>query len=125
MKSIRPILLFTILYTIVATGCIKQKDPTVTLLNDRFITANKIISPGDPLQFKWMAEKGKSDLASFSIRLNGENWFGYPVTSIPTNIYSDSAFLEGPVTQGNYAFSFHVTDTDGNIGEESVVITVQ
>ncbi|MFC2098203.1 hypothetical protein ACFLSP_00525 [Bacteroidota bacterium] len=125
MKLIRQILLITILCLIVATGCTQQKDPTVTMLNDRFITTNKIISPGDPLPFKWMAEKGKSDLSSFTIRINGDDWFGYPITSIPTNIYSDSAFLEGPVTQGNYAFSFLVTDTDGKIGEKSVIITVE
>ncbi|KKK67261.1 hypothetical protein LCGC14_2955830, partial [marine sediment metagenome] len=52
-------------------------------------------------------------------------WYGYPVDTIPPDTYYDSTDLEGPAVQGNYAFSFVVTDTDGKIGEQTIVITVE
>jgi hypothetical protein len=125
MKTNRIISLLTAIFVIALSGCNKQKDPTVRLQNDMFITTDILIAPGDPLQFKWLAEKGKSDLSSFTILLNGNDWYGYPVDTIPPDTYYDSAYLEGPAAQGHYAFSFIVTDTEGKIGEQAVLISVE
>ena len=125
METNRILIFPAVIFLIAISGCTKQKDPSVSLINDKFITTDQVISPGDPLPFKWMAEKGKSDLSSFTIRINGSDWFGYPISTIPPDIYYDSAYLEAPVVQGHYAFSFIVTDTDGKIGEQAVVLTVE
>ncbi|MFC2115804.1 hypothetical protein ACFLTU_04975 [Bacteroidota bacterium] len=126
MKLRFPIL--ALVFLSVLSGCTKQKKPSVTLLNDRFIIGNTDISPGGVLMFKWIAEKGKSDLASFTILMNGTDlqFYGFPKTTIPADIYFDSIPpMEGPVTKGDYVFSFIATDVDGNIGEESLVVTVE
>ncbi len=107
------------------SGCEKQKNPSVTLLNDKFIISNTSIGPGGLLKFKWEAKKGKADLSSFSVLMNGQDLPGYPETTIPADVYLDSTFLEGPGQTGNYTFSFQATDADGNIGDRSVVITVE
>jgi hypothetical protein len=60
-----------------------------------------------------------------TILLNGNDWYGYPVDTIPPDTYYDSAYLEGPAAQGHYAFSFIVTDTEGKIGEQAVLISVE
>lgn len=119
-------LILTLLFLYIMSGCIKQKEPTVTLLNDRFMNTNVDISPGGVLMFKWIAEKGKSDLASFTIKIDGDDLYGFPNTSIPVDIYFDSIPpMEGPVTKGDYAFSFIATDVDGNIGDRAIVVTVK
>ena len=107
------------------SGCEKKKNPTVTLLNGSFITTNAAIGPGGLLKFKWEASKGKTDLSSFTVLMDGANLPGFPKTGIPTDVYIDSVYLEGPSAQGNYSFSFQATDTDGNLGDRGLVITVQ
>ena len=37
-------------------GCNKLKEPSVTLLDDRFINSDVTVSPGGSLRFKWIAE---------------------------------------------------------------------
>ena len=125
MKTIRPVLILLVLFSIVLSGCNKQKEPNVSLLNDRFITTNVDISPGGLLLFKWMAEKGKSDLESFTVRVNGDDHYGFPNTSIEPDIHYDSIFMEGPTSTGDFTFSFIATDVDGNFGEKAIVVTVQ
>ena len=113
---------------LVLSGCQKQKEPTVTLQNDRFINTNTDIVPGGVIRFKWIAEKGKSDLASFTIKMNGQDLedFGFPNNSIPADIYFDSIPpMEGPVLNGTYTYSFIATDTDGNFGEKAIVVTIE
>jgi len=119
------IYLILILLTVSFSACEKKKNPTVTLLNGDFITNNTTISPGGLLWFKWEATKGKSDLSSFTILLNGSDWPGYPNTTIPTDVYLDSISMEAPSAAGNYVFSFQVTDTDGKLGDRGLVITVE
>ena len=110
----------------VMSACSKQKEPTVTLVNGRFFTTNVDISPGGIVMFKWIAEKGKSDLTSFNIQIDGVDLYGFPNDSIPADIYFDSTPpMEGPVAEGDYAFSFVATDLDGNIGFKTLVVTVQ
>ncbi len=121
----RTIYLILILLAVSFSGCEKKKNPTVTLLNGNFITNNTSINPGDPLKFKWEASKGKTDLSSFTVMLDGSDLPGFPNADIPADVYLDSIYLEGPSATGNYTFSFQVTDTDGNLGDRGIVITVE
>jgi hypothetical protein len=127
MKTIRSNVILLILSVLVLYGCTRQKEPTVRLLNGRFMTGNVEITPGGVLQFKWMAEKGKSDLTSFTIRVNGDDLsgYGYPVTQIPPDVYIDSTFMEGPAARGDYTYAFIAGDADGNFGEKAIVVSVQ
>ncbi len=117
--------LILILLAVSLSGCEKKKNPTVTLLNGSFMTTNTTISAGGLLKFKWEASKGKSDLSSFTVMMDGNDQPGFPNTSIPTDLYVDSIYLEGPSATGNYTFSFQVTDTDGNLGDRGIVVTVE
>ena len=121
----RTIYLILILLAISFSACVKKKNPTVTLLNGSFMTGNTTISAGGLVKFKWEASKGKADLSSFTVMMDGSDLPGFPETTIPKDVYLDSIYLEGSSQTGNYAFSFQVTDTDGNIGDRSVVITVE
>ena len=107
------------------SGCEQKKNPTVTLINGNFIISNTSIGPGGLLKFKWEASKGKTDLSSFTVQMDGTSLPGFPKTGIPTDVYVDSVYLEGPAAQGNYSFSFQATDTDGNIGDRSLVISIE
>jgi len=124
MKSKRHYFILIMLMGLTLTACLKDKEPTVSLLNGRFMTTNVEISPGGVLMFKWIAEKGKSDLSSFTIRVNGDDLYGFPTTSIAPDVYLDSAFMEGPTDKGNYTFSFTATDMDGKFGTKAIVVTV-
>jgi len=117
--------LILLLLAISFSGCEKKKNPTVTLLNGDFIAANATKPAGALLKFKWEASKGKSDLSSFTVLMNGTDLPGFPDTNIPTDVYLDSIYLEGPSVSGNYTFSFQVTDTDGKLGDRGIVITVE
>jgi hypothetical protein len=121
----KQIYLILILLAVFITGCEKNKNPTVTLLNGNFMTNNTTISAGGLLKFKWEASKGKTDLSSFSVLMNGTDLQGFPNTNIPADVYLDSIYLEGPSATGNYTFSFQVTDTDGKLGDRGIVITVE
>jgi len=123
--SYKHIYLILILLTVSFSACEKKKNPTVTLLNGEFMTSNTTISAGGLLKFKWEASKGKTDLSSFTVLMDGSDLPGFPETSIPTDIFIDSTYREGPVQAGIYTFSFQATDADGNIGDRSVVITVE
>jgi hypothetical protein len=106
-------------------GCEKKKDPVVTLLNGSFIITNTTIGPGGLLKFKWEASKGKADLSSFTVQVDGNDIPGFPERDIPTDVYLDSTYREGPIETGNYTYSFVATDADGNTGARSLVITVE
>jgi hypothetical protein len=119
------IYLILILLAVYFSGCEKKKNPTVTLVNGNFMTSNTTIGAGGLLKFKWEASKGKSDLSSFSVLMDGSDLPGFPNTNIPTDVYVDSIYLEGPSATGDYTFSFQVTDTDGKLGDRGIVITVE
>jgi hypothetical protein len=119
------IYLILILLTVSFSACEKKKNPTVTLLNGDFMTGNTTISTGGLLKFKWEASKGKTDLASFTVMMDGVDQPGFPNANIPTDVYVDSIYLEGPSATGNYTFSFQVTDTDGKLGDRSVLIIIE
>jgi len=119
------IYLILILLSVTFSGCEKKKNPTVTLVNGNFMTSNTTIGAGGLLKFKWEASKGKSDLSSFSVLMDGSDLPGFPNTNIPTDVYVDSIYLEGPSATGDYTFSFQVTDTDGKLGDRGIVITVE
>ena len=121
----KQIYLVLILFALSFSGCEKKKDPTVTLLNGSFMTGNTTISTGGLVKFKWEASKGKSDLSSFTVMMDGIDQAGFPNTNIPTDVYLDSIYLEGPSATGNYTFSFQVTDADGKLGDRGIVITVE
>lgn len=121
----KQVCLILIMLAVSFSGCEKKKNPTVTLLNGDFITTNTTINPGGLLKFKWEASKGKSDLSSFTVLIDGNDLPGFPNTVIPAEVYLDSIYLEGPSTTGNYAYSFQVTDTEGNLADRGVVITVE
>ena len=124
MKYIQ-IYLILILLTVSFYACEKKKNPTVTLLNGEFMTSNTTISEGGLLKFKWEASKGKTDLSSFTVLMDGIDQPGFPNTNIPADVYVDSIYLEGPSATGDYTFSFQVTDTDGKLGDRGIVITVE
>jgi uncharacterized protein YdeI (BOF family) len=124
MKTIVTAFVSLVLLSMLATGCNRQKEPTVSLLNGRFITTSVEVSPAAVLKFKWRAEKGKSDLASFTIQQNGEDLYGFPDNSIEPDVHIDSAYMEGPAATGDYTYAFIATDADGNLGEKSIVVTV-
>ena len=124
MKYIQ-IYLILILLTVSFSACEKKKNPTVTLLNGEFMTSNTTISAGGLLKFKWEASKGKTDLSSFTVLMDGIDQPGFPNTNIPADVYVDSIYLEGPSATGDYTFSFQVTDTDGKLGDRGIVITVE
>ena len=119
------IYLILILLSVTFSGCEKNKNPTVTLLNGDFMTSNTTISAGGLLKFKWEASKGKTDLSSFSVLMDGTDLPGFPNINIPADVYLDSIYLEGPSANGDYTFSFQVTDTDGKLGDRGLVITVE
>jgi hypothetical protein len=121
----KQIYLVLILLALSFSGCEKKKNPTVTLLNGSFMTGNTTISAGGLVKFKWEASKGKADLSSFTVMMDGIDQVGFPDTNIPTDVYLDSIYLEGPSATGNYTFSFQVTDADGNLGDRGIVITVE
>jgi len=81
--------------------------------------------PGGVLRFKWIAEKGQADLESFTIKGNGTDRGGFPNQSIDPDVYFDSTFLEGPVVKGDYSYVFIAADTDGNIGDKAIVVSVE
>lgn len=119
------IYLILILLAISFSGCEKKKDPTVTLLNGNFMNTNTTISAGGLLKFKWEASKGKTDLSSFTVKMDGNDLAGFPNATIPADVYLDSIYLEGPTATGDFVFSFQVTDTDGKLGDRGIVITVE
>jgi hypothetical protein len=57
--------------------------------------------------------------------MDGVDQAGFPNTNIPADVYLDSIYLEGPSATGDYTFSFQATDTDGNLGDRGIVITVE
>jgi len=121
----KQVYLILIILAVSFSGCEKNKNPTVTLLNGNFMTGNTTISAGGLLKFKWEASKGKTDLSSFTVLMDGIDQPKFPNTNIPADVYVDSIYLEGPSATGNYTFSFQVTDTDGNLGDRGIVITVE
>jgi hypothetical protein len=121
----KPVFLILLLLAVSFSGCEKEKNPTVTLLNGSFITTNTTISPGGLLKFKWEASRGEKDLSSFTVLVDGTDLPGFPNHSIPVDIYLDSTYREGPIQQGNYTYSFVATDADGKVGSRAVVITVE
>ena len=121
----KQIYLVLILLALSFSGCEKNKNPTVTLLNGSFMTGNTTISAGGLVKFKWEASKGKSDLSSFTVIMDGTDLPGFPNGNIPADVYLDSIYLEGPSATGNYTFSFQVTDADGKLGDRGIVITVE
>ncbi len=121
----KQVYLILILLVVSFSGCEDKKNPTVTLLNGSFMTSNTTISAGGLLKFKWEASKGKFDLSSFTVLMDGIDQQGFPNTNIPADVYLDSIYLEGPSATGNYTFSFQVTDTDGNLGDRGIVVTVE
>ncbi len=118
------LLILPLLAVFLLQGCIKQKEPEVSLLNGRFMTTNVNIEPGGILRFKWIAEKGEADMESFTIRVNGTDMIGYPVNPIKPDLYFDSTYMEGPITRGEYTYAFIATDVDGNFGEKAIVVSV-
>ncbi len=114
-----------LLFLLLIAGCAKQKEPEVSLLNGRFMTTNVDISPGGILKFKWIAEKGQADLESFTIRVNGTDLGGFPKVSLDPDMYFDSTYLEGPISEGDYTYAFIATDMDGNIGDKVIVVSVE
>jgi hypothetical protein len=119
------IYVIVIMLAVSFAGCEKKKNPTVTLLNGNFITTSTTIGPGGLLKFKWEASKGKTDLSSFTVKVDGNDLPGFPDASIPTDVYLDSTYREGPVQKGNYTYSFIATDVDGKTGSRTLVITVE
>ena len=107
-------------------ACEKNVDsPRVELLNGNWLTTNTSIGPGGSLKFKWKVTRGKSDLAWFTLRMDGQDLPHFPKNDIPVDEYIDSTYLEGPVNEGDYVYSFVASDVDGNTGNKAIVVSVE
>ena len=117
---------FHLILLILVLACEKDtSNPRVELLNGNWLTKNTSIGPGGLLKFKWKVTRGKSDLASFTLRQDGLDLVRFPNNDIPVDEYIDSTYLEGPVVLGTYVYSFLATDADGNTGDKAIVVSVE
>ena len=115
-----------VLILLLVLACEKDtSNPRVELLNGTWLTKSTSIGPGGSLKFKWRVTRGKSDLASFTLRMDGQDLDRFPKNDIPVDEYIDSTYLEGPVVLGTYVYSFLATDADGNTGDKDIVVSVE
>jgi hypothetical protein len=109
------------------TGCedvTEDTAPTLEFFGGNYIDEDVTVEPGGALAFSWLATKGSSNLASFSIERDNITLAGYPDEDIPNDNYSASVSLEAPQNEGAYVYKFIVTDNNDLTASESFTITV-
>lgn len=90
-----------------------------------YIDEDVTVEPGAVISFSWLATKGASNLASFSIARDGVTLAGYPDEDIEKDNYTDQVTLEAPLNLGAYVYTFTVTDSKDKTASESFTITVE
>ena len=98
--------------------------PTLEFFGGNYIDEDVTVEPGAALVFSWLATKGSSNLASFSIERDNIILAGYPDEDIPNDNYSATVSLEAPQNEGAYVYKFIVTDNNDLTASESFTITV-
>ena len=109
------------------TGCddTTQEGPALQFFGGVYIDDNATVEPGGVLKFSWLASKGSSNLASFTITRDGVELLGYPDESIPNDNYKDSVSLEAPLNEAAYVYELIVTDKNDLTASGSFTITVE
>jgi len=110
------------------TGCedvTQDEAPTLEFIGGNYIDEDATVEPGAALAFSWIATKGSSNLASFTIERDNITLAGYPVENIPNDSYQATATLEAPQNEGAYVYEFIVTDNNDLTASESFTITVE
>ena len=110
------------------TGCedaTQDTPPTLEFFGGNYIDDNVTVEPGGVLAFSWLATKGSSNLASFSIERDGIALSGYPDEDIPNDNYTATVELEAPQNEGAYVYEFIVTDNKDLTASKSFTITVE
>lgn len=119
-------LIIFIAFTGFFTGCedTEEEGPTLTFFGGDYIDEDTTVEPGGVLKFSWLATKGSSNLASFTIERDGVTLSGYPNENIPNDNYQATVELEAPLNKADYVYEFTVTDNNDLTASESFVITV-
>jgi hypothetical protein len=90
-----------------------------------YIDEDVTVEPGAAISFSWLAKKGASNLASFSISRDGATLTGYPDEDIEKDNYTDQVILEAPLNEGAYVYTFTITDNKDMTASVSFTITVE
>jgi hypothetical protein len=108
------------------TGCddTTQEGPAIQFFGGVYIDDDATVAPGGILKFSWVATKGSSNLASFTIEREGITLAGYPDETIPNDNYQDSVSLEAPLNEAAYVYELIVTDKNDLTASGSFTITV-
>jgi len=120
-----PLVLF---YFVSCTDDTEVVKPTIDLIGGAFISADATVEPGAGLPFKWTANKGDAKLSTFTIYKDGAiipEWNQYEIPNSQSDTYTGSDTLIAPQNEGEYTYTFEVTDKDGYTAEVSVKITVE
>ena len=110
------------------TGCDEAEeiiDPKLSFFGGDYIDEDVTVDPGAVLKFSWLATKGASNLASFTIERDGVALSGYPDDDIPNDNYEGQVTLEAPMNEGIYVYKFTVTDNKSRTASVSFNITVE
>jgi hypothetical protein len=108
------------------TGCeTTDEGPSLQFFGGKYIDDDVTVAPGGVLKFSWLASKGSSNLASFTIERDNITLAGYPDESIPNDNYKDSVILEAPLNEGAYVYELIVTDKNDLTASGSFTITVE
>ncbi len=131
MRKISVFGLLLPLFLIYFVSCTDDTDvvkPTIDLIGGAFISADKTVEPGADLPFKWTATKGDAKLETFTIYKDGAiipEWNQYEIPNSQSDSYTGADTLIAPQNEGEYTYTFEVTDKDGYTAEVSVKIKVQ
>ena len=108
------------------TGCeTTDEGPSIQFFGGAYIDDDVTVEPGGVLKFSWLATKGTSNLASFTIERDNITLAGYPDESVPNDNYKDSVNLEAPLNEGEYVYELIVTDKNDLTATGSFTITVE
>jgi hypothetical protein len=108
------------------SGCeTTNEGPSLQFFGGKYIDDDVTVAPGGVLKFSWLATKGSSNLASFTIEREGVTLAGYPDESIPNDNYKDSVSLEAPMNEGEYVYELIVTDKNDLTASGKFTITVE
>jgi len=115
-----------IAFLVFFTSCeTTNEGPSISFLGGEYIDADATVAPGSVLKFKWIANKGSSNLSSFTIERDGIALSGYPDESISNDNYQDSVTLEAPLNLGEYVYQLIVTDKNDLTASGKFTITVE
>ncbi len=121
-------LLFFAMFTMfIECGDEEAVGPSLSLYGGDFIDSPETVAPGAVLAFAWHAQSGDAKLESMTITREGVALAGWNAKDIPNSQnenYTDTAYLEAPLNEGQYNYELTVTDKDGLTASQSAIITV-